>query len=71
MDGGGETMQCQNLWVEAQGQFKNPHNMVAFLNSKDTIRWKTPFGIEYTRRYFNLQNKHQYVKGNSEDTSAI
>ena len=56
-------MQWQNLWVEAQVQFKHPRKMVVLLTSQDKIRWKTPFGIEYTKRYFILQNKHQSVKG--------
>ena len=41
------------------------------MTSQDKIRRKTPFGIEYTRRYFIVQNKHQYVKSDSEETFAI
>ena len=71
LNGGGKNMKWKNLWVEAQGQFKNPQNMAALLTSQDKIRWKAPFGIEYTRRYFIFQKNYQYVKGNSEETSAI
>ena len=41
-----KNMQWKNLWVEAQGHFKYPQNMVALLTSQDKIRRKTPFGIK-------------------------
>ena len=44
---------------------------MALLTSQGKIRWKTPFGIEYTRRDFILQNKHQSFKVNTEETLAV
>ena len=71
MNGGGETTQWQNLWVEAQVQFNHPCKLVSLLTSQDKIRWKTPSRIEFERRDFILHNKHQSFKGNSEETLAI
>ena len=45
LNGGGKTMQWENLWVETQGKFKHPQEMVELFNSQDKIRQKTPFGI--------------------------
>ena len=45
--------------------------MVVLLTLQDKIRWETPFGIEYIRTDFIFRNKHQSVKGNSEETLAI